>query len=165
MACTTIFCECGQEYRNPCPKCPYKCPYCASESDDYKIIKSLWDGDLFFLLEAIKEKKIDFFGNQASVNYRGPFGETPLSIACSSGNLDLFETLVKMGADVNLPDVEGWSPLMFAASEDQHHIFKKLISLGAITNHADENGQTWETVLFNKELLEIYEDVISKHKV
>ena len=83
------------------------------------------------------------------------FGATPLFLAAKSVDVPLMETLLELGADPFLGNVDGDSPLMVAAGvgvysqgespglpEESADAVKLLLDLGAPVNDVDKNGET-----------------------
>ena len=55
-------------------------------------------------------------------------GQSPLSVACEHGHVEIAELLLKKGADPCFLDKNHWTPLHFAASNGQHKIVELLLS-------------------------------------
>ena len=83
------------------------------------------------------------------------FGGTPFFLAAKSVDVPLMETLLELGADPFIGNVDGDSPLMVAAGvgvysqgespglpEESADAVKLLIDLGAPVNDVDKNGET-----------------------
>jgi ankyrin repeat protein len=83
------------------------------------------------------------------------FGATPLFLAAKSVDVPLMETLLELGADPFIGNVDGDSPLMVAAGvgvysqgespglpEESADAVKLLLDLGAPVNDVDKNGET-----------------------
>jgi hypothetical protein len=83
------------------------------------------------------------------------FGATPLFLAAKSVDVPLMETLLELGADPFIGNVDGDSPLMVAAGvgvysqgespglpEESADAVKLLLDLGATVNDVDKNGET-----------------------
>jgi len=67
---------------------------------------------------------------------------TPLIIAASAGKLEIVETLIGKGADVNAKNSGGHSALQYAASKNHAEIVELLIANNADPNIADEMSST-----------------------
>ncbi|WP_371253134.1 ankyrin repeat domain-containing protein [Orientia tsutsugamushi] len=78
----------------------------------------------------------------AKLNYTDPRGNTPLSLAISSGNEEIVDTLLKHGADVNYTDPRGNTPLSLAISSGNEEIVDTLLKHGADVNYTDPRGNT-----------------------
>ena len=80
----------------------------------------------------------------AAVSATGNGGWTPLHFAARRGCVDVVETLVELGADLNAPaeSPERETPLMLAARGGLADICTALVALGANTLVADLNGWT-----------------------
>ena len=83
------------------------------------------------------------------------YGATPLFLAARSVDVPLLETLIELGADPFIANVDGDSPLMVAAGvgvysqgespglpEESADAVKILLELGAPVNDVDKNGET-----------------------
>jgi uncharacterized protein len=77
-----------------------------------------------------------------------PGGMTPLLYAAREGLLDVAETLVAAGADVNFAEANQTSPLVIAILNDHMDVARFLIEKGADVNAADGFGRTplWSAV-------------------
>ena len=82
-------------------------------------------------------------------------GATPFLFAADKADVPLMKTLLELGADPRLPNVEGTTPLMAAAGlgttapleeagteQEAYEATKLLLSLGADINAVDSNGET-----------------------
>jgi len=82
----------------------------------------------------------------ADMNIINNEGDTPLLMACKTGNYDLAQALIEGGADVNIGDREGNTPLIIAFCEKNYtslgRLFKYLIGHGADVNKANHKGET-----------------------
>ena len=58
------------------------------------------------------------------------------------GNYDCLNACIKVGADVNLADLDGVTPLMEAASSDHLECVKLLVNSGADVNQVNDVGNT-----------------------
>lgn len=77
-----------------------------------------------------------------NVNQVGLFGERPLDIAATRGNLDEIYALVDGGADINAAGELGNTPLHEATSQGHYDAIRVLLLLGARTDIRNEWGQT-----------------------
>lgn len=73
----------------------------------------------------------------SDVNERYMTGETPLHIACESGNEANVKWLVEHGADINKGDIMRRTPLFFACKSGSESLAKYLIEKGA---YAEKDG-------------------------
>ena len=73
------------------------------------------------------------------LNHLNANGESPLMLTALSGELELAETLVKKGADVNKT---GWTPLHYAASNGHVAVIKLLLENHAYIDAESPNGST-----------------------
>lgn len=91
-------------------------------------------------------------GGRAKLNHRGV---TPLLLASKTADLPLIETLLGLGADPMLTNVDGCNALMAACGvgviavgeeagtePEVLAVIDRLIALGLDPNHVDENGET-----------------------
>jgi ankyrin repeat protein len=75
--------------------------------------------------------------NEPRAQYRPTGGLTPLLYAARSGCLPCVQSLLKAGADINLPNPDGITPLMIAIDNLHLDVAKLLIDRGA-------NPSTWD---------------------
>jgi ankyrin repeat protein len=66
----------------------------------------------------------------------------PLHEAASEGRIEIVQTLIATGANVNATDENGLTPLHEAATEGHTEVIQILITAGANVNAADEDGLT-----------------------
>jgi ankyrin repeat protein len=79
----------------------------------------------------------------ADINRRDTFGETPLSRAAWSGNVEMVRFLLAKGANCNLGEnLEGQTPLMIAAWNGHVEVIDWLLDGGAHINARDVNRTT-----------------------
>ncbi|KJV53659.1 shigella flexneri OspC family protein [Orientia tsutsugamushi str. Gilliam] len=76
----------------------------------------------------------------AKLNYTDSHGNTLLSLAISSGNEKIVDTLLKHGADVNYTDSHGNTLLSLAISSGNEKIVDTLLKHGADVNYTDYHG-------------------------
>lgn len=77
-----------------------------------------------------------------AVNSTDEEGWAPIHSASSIGNLDILQTLLARGADVNLQNNGGRTPLHYAASKGWVKVAELLLSYGAKVNAKDKVGCT-----------------------
>ena len=83
---------------------------------------------------------VDFLiKRRARLNVRNRNGETALSMAAYTGQLNYVQRLVEAGAEV---DFYGWAPLLYAAYNGHTAIVEYLLKRGADINAKTENGLT-----------------------
>jgi ankyrin repeat protein len=80
-----------------------------------------------------------------------PSDETPMSIACSQGNLETVKLLVKSGGRVNTfyKKIECWTPLMCAVSSGSLDVVQLLIDQGANSKEITESGDSALSIAIN----------------
>ena len=76
------------------------------------------------------------------VNQRGNFGNTPLHLACTRGNLEEVEALLAGGARLDTNGERGDTPLHDAALQGHVSVVKRLLTAGASPNVINDNGRT-----------------------
>lgn len=78
-----------------------------------------------------------------NLNETDRLGFTLLHYAALSNSVEIVQTLLDAGADVNAPDAHGgWTPLMIAVGGDQLNLTKVLLMAGADVNAQDVRGMT-----------------------
>lgn len=77
-----------------------------------------------------------------SPNQCGDFGDTPLHLASSRGDVGDIEELVAAGAKINMPGDMGNTPLHQAAMMGRVSAVEILLRLGADFNARNEDNQT-----------------------
>lgn len=119
---------------------------------DYPDNKKLVEADFIAgdaLIKAVRKNEIEtarsILENDASqVNEpESVFGQTPMHVAASNGNVDMMELLAVNGADVNV--VDGFNedtPLHYAAGQDNAEAIAFLLDKEAEINAANKSGQT-----------------------
>lgn len=65
-----------------------------------------------------------------------------LSLACRDGNINVVRELIKLGADINLPDTDkdGWTPFLMAITTGNLEVVQELINHGANVNLVTGEG-------------------------
>jgi ankyrin repeat protein len=76
------------------------------------------------------------------VNQVGNFGDRPLHVAATRGNIDEIVALVGAGADVNASGEKSYTPLHAAASQGHFDAVKFLLENGASPTKIDEFGES-----------------------
>ena len=104
-----------------------------SNADDYS---SQGIAGISSLMNAVNNEDVEgvkFFVSAGDnlVNQKNIGGATALHIAARSGNVEIFNTLIDNGADVNATDNEGWTALMRASSFKHPEIVAILINKNA----------------------------------
>lgn len=69
-------------------------------------------------------------------------GWTPLIAAINTKGLSLTTLLLRLGADVNLPDLLGWTPLHHAAFRQRIEIVRELLKNGADKNQKNNKSRS-----------------------
>lgn len=69
-------------------------------------------------------------------------GRTPLHFATQCGFYDVVESLLDLGAQVNLQDQQGWAALHYATTRAQKPIIELLFARGAEVNLQTRDGKT-----------------------
>jgi len=76
------------------------------------------------------------------VNQVGNFGDRPLHVAATRGNMDEIVALVRAGADVNARGEQGYMPLHAAAAQGHFDAVKFLLENGASPTKINEFGES-----------------------
>ena len=88
---------------------------------------------------------------------------TPLHLAAGKGTIEVVETLIKNGADVNVKDsYYGFTPLHLAARNGHKEIAKLLMANGAELNSKAQNGKTPLELAADNEYMELV-DLFQKY--
>jgi ankyrin repeat protein len=82
------------------------------------------------------------FEGVSDLHQRGCFGDTPLHIVCSWGDVDAVDTLIQAGADVNARGEQGQTPLFAAVMGKSAEVVKHLLDASADPKIEDEDGKT-----------------------
>ena len=96
------------------------------------------------VLRRYKEEDLPAFAEIAleDVNQVGNFGERPLHVAASRGNMDEVTALVEAGAEVNAPGDLGNTPLHEAVGQGHLATVQFLLDHGASVDVQNELGET-----------------------
>lgn len=81
-------------------------------------------------------------GNLASVNRLTPEGQAPLHIAAGNGSVDIMQSLIKRGAQIDIINSSKQTPLHWAAWNNQAQAVALLISQGADITATDASKNT-----------------------
>uniref|UniRef100_A0A2C9K523 Uncharacterized protein n=1 Tax=Biomphalaria glabrata TaxID=6526 RepID=A0A2C9K523_BIOGL len=105
------------------------------------------------LHEAVEDVNITklFLENQAKVNAKDVFGNTPLSLAskCFGDMVDVVKLLIASGSDVNHKNNSGISPLWLAAQKFNIKCLEFLIDAKADLSHDDQQQKSALSVVLN----------------
>lgn len=85
----------------------------------------------------------EFLLSQSSIeeiNARNQDGDTPLHIACQSGNIEFAEKLLRYNANPNIQNLSGHTPLHIASMCFDGEMVKLLTANGADVNISDHRG-------------------------
>jgi ankyrin repeat protein len=117
----------------------------------FELAKKLVEHGADINARQVKEPNSDMEGR----NNLNRYGATPLFLAARSCDVPMMQTLLALGADPFLGNVDGDSPLMVAAGvgvysqgespgepEESAEAVKILLDLGAKPNEVDKNGET-----------------------
>ncbi len=87
----------------------------------------------------------------AAINARNRSQSTPLIFAARRGSVELVQTLLTLGASVDLTDVLGETALTNAVSQRNTAVFAPLLAAGADPMRLDHYGRTiWDVADLNK---------------
>jgi ankyrin repeat protein len=84
--------------------------------------KNGYSEELDNLLNAIKEEK----NGSLMINQKDIYGKTSIHLATLVGHLQIVQSLLKAGADINIADKEGFTPIESATCNRYYEIFKIL---------------------------------------
>ncbi|MBP5426384.1 MAG: ankyrin repeat domain-containing protein [Clostridiales bacterium] len=111
---------------------------------------------------AIMKKIIDtLIGNNAKVNIENSFGETPLTTAIESKDLDLVVKLIRAGAIINPNKPKLKLPLICAFKTKNTDIIKTLINNKAKINIETSTGESPLTAAIESEDFDLVVELIS----
>lgn len=101
------------------------------------------DGATALMISTVREKP-DFIEllleNGAEVNIReNHFGLTALHVAAASGNMEIMNTYLNQGDNVNVLDNRGRAPVFYAAKYGHQKVVDKLLSKGASAKDLEKN--------------------------
>ena len=96
------------------------------------------------VLRRYKDEDLPAFSEIAleDVNQVGNFGERPLHVASSRGNMEEIAALVEGGAEVNAPGDLGNTPLHEAVGQGHMKAVRYLLDHGASPDAQNEFGET-----------------------
>ncbi len=94
------------------------------------------------ILSAVGATAEFLFSGVTDLHQRGSFGDTPLHVVCSWGDLDAVDTLIQAGADVNAIGELGKTPLFSAVIGESIEITKRLLAAGADPLIKDDDNRT-----------------------
>ncbi|XP_013419804.1 tankyrase [Lingula anatina] len=115
--------------------------YNASRMAICTLLSAIKEGDLTASKRLLERK--DIIGNLANIDYLDEDCDgTALFWACSKGLLDIVETLIANGADVDSRNAWGAAPLHGAADNNHCDIVRFLIKNGAKVDLTTINGDT-----------------------
>ena len=126
----------------------------AAKMDDERVVKQLiargfdvntmdpnGQNGLMIALREPSPKVAALLVHRPGINLNAPNakGETVLMLAAFAGQLDIAETMIKKGADVNKT---GWTPLHYAASSGQLALVRLLLENHAYIDAESPNAST-----------------------
>ncbi|MDY7540790.1 ankyrin repeat domain-containing protein [Undibacterium sp. 5I1] len=94
------------------------------------------------VLKAVGSTAEFLFQGASNVHQRGCFGDTPLHIVCSWGDVEAVDTLILAGADVNARGEQGQTSLFSAVMGRSIEVVRKLIDADVDLTIEDEDGNT-----------------------
>ena len=114
------------------------------EDFEPNILKATYEGKLSSIRYIISEglSNVQFFAAHEDKNGNYFPGNTPLHIACKTGNMEIVKYLLKEGAEIDSKDFASWTPLHFACQYSHLEITKYLIEEGAEVNCCNNFGWT-----------------------
>lgn len=67
---------------------------------------------------------------------------TPLTLTCMRGHTDIYDILLKYGADPEVPDIKGNTPLIHSCFLNRNYMIDSLLHIGVNANYQDPKGRT-----------------------
>jgi len=89
-------------------------------------------------------------------------GATLLILSATCGHIEVVRSLLRRGADVNLPNRNGWTPLMAAVAKGHEAVVELLLAHGADPNMRHAYGWTALKLATQKGSKNM-EDLLRKH--
>ncbi|KAG7267444.1 hypothetical protein CRUP_033399, partial [Coryphaenoides rupestris] len=86
--------------------------------------------------------ELAFRSGGVPVDVQDRFYKTPLMVACASGNYEVAQYLLQLGADVRARDQFSWTPLHHAAHAGHLELLRLLVGAGAPVDVPALNGAT-----------------------
>ena len=80
--------------------------------------------------------------NAVDIESKDGFNQTPLSVACEKGHLEVVKFLVKHNADIESKDFLNRTPLRLACEEGHLKVVKLLVECNADIENKDKQGMT-----------------------
>jgi ankyrin repeat protein len=99
-------------------------------------------GNVDAVLDAVWEAAVEFSGSERpEVNSVGMFGNTPISVAITWGDLEAVKLLVEAGANIDVQMERGSTPLHEAISAGEFDIARYLVRMGADQTIKNDEGK------------------------
>ena len=95
---------------------------------------------------------------RANINARDNFKWTPLHHACHAGQLDIVQTLIDMGAEIDAPAMSGGTPLTRAIESSRENVVEYLIQKGAKMQIENKKGIVVTRLVITKEEISCMHD-------
>jgi ankyrin repeat protein len=107
----------------------------ASKHGHLEVVKMLLDGPNITINPAVvgADEPLHIV-ELADVNAKNPYSETPLTLACHSGHMNVVELLLQKGADINPQGEDSHTPFHSACSGGHIKIVQLLLEKGADVN-------------------------------
>lgn len=94
---------------------------------------------------------VDLIINEGDIHKKNEYGQTIL-FSKSAQRLGFLKTLIKLGLNINEPDIYGKTPLFYCQDKET---FNQMLNFGANINHQDNSGRSILFYYYNEEILNI----------
>ena len=83
-----------------------------------------------------------FMYTAEDTNQKDEYGRTPLSYAAENGDENICNYLLKIGANINIPNFDGMTPMHFVCKSNSVSLIMRFIHLGGNLNKLNNDGLT-----------------------
>jgi len=118
------------------------------------------------LLHSIQESSVELSNDDKSidVNTKGSFGNTPIFVAITWGDLEAVKLLINSGAEINFTGERGETPLHHAIRMGEFKIARYLVENGANTEVKDQEEKMPRDCCWEEEWPNIFGNLYEKQE-